>query len=158
MIRFNPVIQIFNLPPLNVLTTDALLLQSRKKAHRQAVIAFDLTIAICAITLKLLQSRLTNGHLILYHMNHVFMRDRMSHFRVHYKLHSMLPSIAKISEQYLADVSLLINLRPRKTLGYLITLEVLMGKRVLFMLGVYDQMQKQNLLSKKYNQLSKQKY
>lgn len=39
-------------------------------------------------------------------------------------------SIAKISEQYLADVSLLINMRPRKTLGYLTPLEVLTGKRV----------------------------
>ena len=39
-------------------------------------------------------------------------------------------SIAKISEQYLADVSLLINMRPRKTLDYLTPLEVLTGKRV----------------------------
>ncbi|MDA9558121.1 IS30 family transposase [Vibrio sp.] len=39
-------------------------------------------------------------------------------------------SIADISEQHLANVSLLINMRPRKTLGYLTPLEVLTGKRV----------------------------
>ena len=45
-------------------------------------------------------------------------------------------SIAKISEQHLADVSLLINMRPRKTLGYLTPLEVLTGKRVSVMLRI----------------------
>ena len=44
--------------------------------------------------------------------------------------------IAKISEQHLADVSLLINMRPRKTLGYLTPLEVLTGKRVSVMLRI----------------------
>ena len=39
-------------------------------------------------------------------------------------------NIANICELYLADVSLLINMRPRKTLGYLTPLEVLTGKRV----------------------------
>ncbi|MDO6774598.1 IS30 family transposase [Shewanella sp. 3_MG-2023] len=39
-------------------------------------------------------------------------------------------SIGDITEQHLADVSLLINMRPRKTLGYLTPLEVLTGKRV----------------------------
>ena len=38
--------------------------------------------------------------------------------------------ISDVTEQYLADVSLLINMRPRKTLGYLTPLEVLTGKRV----------------------------
>ena len=45
-------------------------------------------------------------------------------------------SIAKISKQYLAGVSLLINMRPRKTLGYLTPLEVLTGKRVSVMLRI----------------------
>ena len=39
-------------------------------------------------------------------------------------------NIYNMSEAYLADINLLINMRPRKTLGYLTPLEVLAGKRV----------------------------
>ena len=42
-------------------------------------------------------------------------------------------NIYNMSEAYLADINLLINMRPRKTLGYLTPLEVLAGKRVSIM-------------------------
>ncbi|WP_299011748.1 hypothetical protein [uncultured Shewanella sp.] len=42
-------------------------------------------------------------------------------------------NIYNMNEAYLADINLLLNMRPRKTLGYLTPLEVLAGERVSIM-------------------------